>query len=174
MIAPAAYISEICRLYIVALFLFAVAGKLRAFEQFEKTIAEGTNLSPRFGRQIAIGVVAGEALAALLSSINGIWAERGVALALFLSLAFAGFVITMMLQGKLIRCSCFGETDDRIGVLDLLRNGLLIGACLFYLFGARQGNTIPVTSYVLLLAMAIIGLLVSINLKGIAGVLRVE
>jgi hypothetical protein len=87
---------------------------------------------------------------------------------------FTGFVVTILVQGKLIRCSCFGEVDDRLSRLDLLRNGILIVACIFYLFSTRPAYSIPVVADLLLLAMAIIAFLVSVNLKGIAGVLRLE
>jgi hypothetical protein len=168
------YLSEICRFYIVALFLFAAMGKILAFGDFEKTISDGVNIPPRFGRHVASIVIIGESLAALLSSMRGEWGECGVALALFLSLVFTGFVATMLVQGRLIRCSCFGEADDRITALDLVRNGVLMTACAFFLFNAPSDNSISVVTLIPLLAMAIIALLVSVNLKGIASVLRLE
>ncbi|HEX4158763.1 MAG TPA: MauE/DoxX family redox-associated membrane protein [Rhizomicrobium sp.] len=168
------YISETCRLYVAILFLFSAAAKTFSFRDFEKTVTEGVGLPPWGSRYSALVVILAEALAGLLSSLTGAWARPGVSLALFLSLLFTGFVATMLVQGRSIRCNCFGQSDDRLSPLDLVRNGVLTTACSYYLFGVSPARSISTVACFLLLAMATIALLVSVNLKGIAGILRME
>jgi hypothetical protein len=174
MIPVATYISETCRLYIAVLFLFSAAGKFLAFQEFERTITEGVNIPPWAGRHVALAVIAAEAFAALLALADGTWAKLGIYLALILLLAFTGFVTAMLAQGRSIRCNCFGKADDRISALDLLRNGFLMTACVYYLCNGPSARSISMVAYPMLLAMATIAFLVSANLKGIVGILRVE
>jgi hypothetical protein len=174
MTPAAAYLSEICRLYVVVVFLAAATGKVFGFREFEKTVKEGMNLPAHASRYISVAVIAVEVLAALLSFVDGNWAKLGVSLALCLSIAFTGFLATMLVQGKSIRCNCFGQSDDSISWLDLIRNGILISLCLFYLFNSPPAQKISIIAYPLLLALVTIAFLISANFKGITGIMRME
>jgi hypothetical protein len=173
MIAATAYMSEICRLYVAVLFLLSATGKTFAFREFESTIAETVQLPARLSRFLAAGVIAAEAIAALASALGGRWAQFGVAWALLLSIVFTGFVATMLAQGKSVRCNCFGQSDDRLSPLDLVRNGFLLTACAFYLFNGPSAASISIVAYLLLLAPAAFAFLISANLKDIVAILRV-
>src|ERR1700683_2410467 len=158
MIPATGYISETCRLYIAVLFLFSAGGKALSFREFEKTVTESMSFPPWGSRYIAGAVIVAEALGAFLSLMSGTAARLGVSLALFLSLIFAGFVTTMLVQGKSVRCNCFGQTNESLSSLDLLRNGFMIAACVFYLLSISSGIHTTI-AYLLLLAMAVIALL---------------
>jgi len=168
------YISEICRLYVVVLLLASAAGKSFAFDEFEWTILDATHVSQSTARAIAVGIIAAEYLAALMSAIGGAFAQWGMVTALLLSVLFTAFITTMLVQGKAVRCNCFGgATTEMISRLDLVRNGVLAAFCAIYLLLGRDPVTSPSAAVtLLLLAVALIGLIFTANVKGIARILH--
>jgi hypothetical protein len=168
-----AYVSEICRLYVVVLLSASAGGKSFAFFEFERTISEAMSLPARFSRCVAVGIVCAEYLAALTSATGGVSAEFGMATAFLLSVLFTGFVATMLVQAKTVRCNCFGgASGDKISAIDLARNAILMAACAIYLLRAPSAHSLPVVTSLLLLPAALIGVLLTANVKGVSYVLR--
>jgi hypothetical protein len=166
------YVSEICRLYVVVLLIASAGGKSFSFFQFERTISESMNIPARLGRFIALGIVGAEYFAALTSAMGGAWAQFGMVVALLLSVLFTGFVVTMLVQDKSVRCNCFGgASNDKLSAIDVVRNAILMASCTFYLLGAPPHSLSAVTSS-LLLPVALIGVILSANVKGISQILR--
>jgi hypothetical protein len=168
-----AYVAEICRLYVVVLLFASAGGKSFAFFEFERTLSEAMSVPAHLGRCIALGIVGAEYLAAMMSATGGVSAEFGMAMALLLSVLFTGFVATMLVQEKSIRCNCFGgASNDKISAVDLVRNAILMAACAFYLLGPPSAHSLSIATSLLLLPAALIGVLLTANVKGVSYVLR--
>ena len=118
-------IDLFARVLLAAVFLAAVAGKVRTrqgFAEFRDSIAA---LAPWLPAQpVALAVLAGEAVAVVLLAVPG--TGLGYAVAVALLAMFCGAVALAVYGRKPVRCKCFGAGGDVLGPKHLVRNGLLI------------------------------------------------
>lgn len=168
----ASYAAEICRLYVLLLLVAASAGKAVRRESFEGSVAALVRLDPRAARAAAAGVIASEAGIALLLLAGGRPAAAGMAAALLLFTLFSIAIAVALAKGRRISCNCFGGGGGPITGHDLVRNGMLIAAALFYLVQAPKVQGLDIIAWALLGGTALILLLVSANLGEIAALAR--
>ncbi|GAB2847707.1 TlpA family protein disulfide reductase [Lentzea nigeriaca] len=117
------------RVVLAAVFLAAVAGKVRTrqgFAEFRDSIAALAPWLP--ARPLALVVLTGEALAVVLLAIPG--TSLGYALAVALLAAFCGGIVLAIRSAKSVRCKCFGAGGDVLGPKHLVRNAALIAVAL--------------------------------------------
>ncbi|MFI6099339.1 MauE/DoxX family redox-associated membrane protein [Lentzea sp. NPDC051213] len=116
----------IARVLLAAVFLVAVAGKLRTrqgFAEFRDSVAA---IAPPWlpAPLVAKAILLGEAAAVVLLAVPGTGLGYAVAVAL-LSVFCAGIVLAI--RGReAVRCRCFGAGGDVLGPKHLVRNGFLI------------------------------------------------
>lgn len=172
--ATGAYIAEACRLYVVVLFGFAASSKLVALPHFERAISDALRSSTSPARRISLLVITAEAAAAGLTSLSGDARRAGLLFALILALSFTGFIATILFQGRAVRCNCFGPSDELLSHLDLARTAILVTACAIGLCVDEPNSAIPLAGHFFLLAIAIMALLFSLNLRPIQRLLSEE
>lgn len=172
MTGTAAYISEACRLYILAVLAAAVVGKATAWRDFADTIADLFKLPERASRGAASLIAGAEALAAFLLAAGGTWARAGILVALALFAAFTALILAALVQRRAFMCNCFGGRGHPISFHDLARNTALIAAAAFYLAWGPLGHPLAPAAWLLLAGIALIAFLVTINLNEIAQLAR--
>ncbi len=168
----AAYLSEACRLYILVVLLASAAGKARALGNFAQSLEALVHLPARWSRNAAAAVTAVEFLVALTLVAGGVAARGGMAAALVLFLAFTAVLLVALVQKQAVSCSCFGAGDHPISGWDLVRNLLLISACVAWLLIGPSAVTLALGTWLLLFGAAVLAFLFSTNLHGIASLLR--
>jgi AhpC/TSA family/Methylamine utilisation protein MauE len=167
----AAYLSETCRLYILAVLVASAAGKARAIGRFAETLEALVHLPARWSRTAAVAIAALEFLVALAIAAGGAAAHPGMAAALALFLAFTAVLLTALVQRQTVSCNCFGASDHPISAWDLVRNLLLIAACVAWLLMGPPEAALSPGTWLLLLGAALIAFLISTNLHRIASLL---
>lgn len=172
MIETTAYVAEACRLYILVVLVAAVAGKLAAMAEFRDTVAALLPIPERAADAAALAVAGAEALAAILLAAGGGWARSGMAGALLLFILFTAAISIALVQGKRVNCRCFGGGGHALSVYDVIRNGILMAACGFYLRFGVAGIAIEPIGWLLLSGVALILFVVSTNLDEIALLVR--
>lgn len=168
----AAYLSEACRLYIAVVLFAAAAGKARALGSFGETLEALLHLPARWSRSAAAAVVTVELLVALALVAGGTAAQRGMAAALGLFLAFTAVLLVALVQRRSVSCNCFGAGGPLLSAWDLVRNLLLMAACATGLLLRPSATALAPGEWLLLLGAAVMAFLVSTNLHWIARPLR--
>lgn len=166
------YVAELCRLYVLVVFLVSAASKAMTIVAFEETIGELVRLPGWLTRSIAYGVVGveGGAVLLLMSSTDG--RHAGMIVALLLLIVFTLVIAIALFQQKEVSCNCFGSSKKEISIFDLVRNAFVIAACAFFLVYPPLGFTLPFTALVLLLGVALILFVLSTNLDEVAVLAR--
>lgn len=168
----AAYLSEACRLYILVVLFVSAAGKARAIGGFAESLEALVHLPARWSQKAAIAITASEFLVALALAAGGAAAHLGMAAALALFLAFTAVLLVALAQRRTVSCNCFGASDHPISAWDLVRNLLLIAACVAWLLMGPPAAALAPGAWLLLLGAAVIAFLLSTNLHRIAPLLR--
>ncbi len=180
----AIYLAEGCRLYVLVVLLAAACGKFFGFARFRSALAESFPVFRRAegsGASLVAGaIVAGECCAAALMLTGGEYSRVGLGMALVLFLLLTSVVVVSLVEGRHIRCSCFGGSERRISGYDLVRNLLFLLAAAVGLWGGAYGG-IPGTlgglapqSYLPLGAVAILTFLLSAGMSDIAALLSIR
>ncbi len=177
----AIYLAEGCRIYVLVVLLAAAWSKLFAFSSFRSALAEAfpvLALSGSIGATVvAAGIVIGEWSAALLMLLGGKLSRLGLALALGLLLSLTVVVVMSLLQGRAIRCSCFGESDRRISKYDLVRNLIFLIIATAGLLGVSYNAVsgtfggLALQAYLPLGAVAVFFFLLSAGIHDVAGLI---
>ncbi|MFD5829309.1 TlpA family protein disulfide reductase, partial [Lentzea sp. NPDC060358] len=127
------------RVLLAAVFVAAVAGKVRtrrAFAEFRDSVAA---LAPRLPAGFSAGaVLAGEAVTAVLLAVPG--TRLGHAAAVALLAVFCGAIVLAMRGAQPVRCRCFGAGGDVLGIRHLVRNSALIGVAVVGAFVPAPGS----------------------------------
>lgn len=168
MSAGADYAAELCRLAVAVTLAGAVIGKARALRDFEEAIGALFGLARRRLRSAAVAVIAVEGLIAAALAGGGAWARAGMAAAAGLFLLFGAVLLLALVQGKAVRCNCFGGQAHPISALDLIRNAALIAACAFYLLAAA-GPLLEPPAFLGLAAIGVVLFLAAGRLFGSGG-----
>lgn len=164
----AAWLAALCRFYIVVTLVAAVAGKAADLGFFRETLVAMFRLDDRAAGAAALAVVGAEAAIALTLVVVP-WAGMVGALALFAS--FWLVILAALVRRRPLVCNCFGGRARPISGLDLVRNGALVAACVWFLLVPPAAALAPAL-WLLLAGLALILFLVSIGLDEIAWLAR--
>ena len=159
------FVYEFCRLYVATILAIAAFGKALNFFTFQNNLTESFSVSARFTKPLASLLVSLELILAVILFLNTPLVKVAMYVAM---LMFIGFTLVLgyyLIQDKLVRCNCFGQSNDKVTYLDLFRNGLIIVAGIIYLSGPGFGITLP--SIVLLAGAACIATTLTVHLKEI-------
>jgi hypothetical protein len=148
-------LSELCRACVLVTLIAAVVGKIGAFSEFQETLRQLFPRLSRGTRGTALGVIALEAILALLLAVGGTAARAGAAAALLLFAAFSAVILSALIRRRVIRCNCFGGATHVISAYDIARNAVLIAACGFYLRESPSQQGLPAAASLGLLGAAV-------------------
>lgn len=168
MALASSYVAEICRFYVLIALVLASLGKGLAAKEFRTSLTEDFHVPPGLAPYAAVAVIGGESVTALLLAWGDGPAELGALCALLMFVLFTSVIAHAMIQHRNVSCHCFGRQSHPVSKYDLLRNGILIAACGYYLVAPPYGLTLDVASVFLLISMAFIIFLVSTNLQSFA------
>ncbi len=126
------YPAELARVTVFWVLLLAAAGKAMTWNDVKANLTESfriplslsgfaTNALILFELLLAVGLMAEREISVWSALIAGV-----------MFLAFGLMILVFLVQDKIIRCNCFGNKEQRISWLDLVRNSLLIGGCGYY------------------------------------------
>lgn len=161
------YITEFCRLFIFAILLFSSLGKGRTFEKFKGNLSDSFHVPKSWTTAITLTIIGLEGFLAVIIFINNHLTYYAMIGALIMFIGFTVFITISVVQDRLVRCNCFGQNEEYISYLDIIRNFVILLACGLYLY---QYELIPLskTIQLFLFGMAFISYLVVTNLKNIA------
>ncbi|HKP46723.1 MAG TPA: MauE/DoxX family redox-associated membrane protein [Pyrinomonadaceae bacterium] len=139
-------VVKICRVALVALFLFTAGAKLAIVKAFAANVGEllaasGFNYT-RWMWPVTIAVILLEIVTALLLIIPKT-VRAGALLAAALLVGFAGYALyyVYVLHGEPLECGCFGGIiASQLGVKTTLRNLALLIPVGIVFFGYRRGR----------------------------------
>lgn len=161
--------AELCRLYVAGLLLAAALGKARSWTKFEHSLTALLGCGQASARLLSLALIAAEGGVALMLLAGGAAAVPAMAAALALFALFAAAVAAALARGRTFSCNCFGGVDRPISGFDLIRNGLLMAACAFYLIEPPRPDGLDLASRLSLIALAVVLLVLSLNLGGLFG-----
>lgn len=165
------YLVEICRLLTGFTLVAGACGKLFTFKQFQQDLSESLKVSSYLAKAITLLVMLTEGTLAALIIGNGSLRDMAMFGAVVLLSGFTLYILSALLQNKLIRCNCFGQSNESISYWDVARNLVFIVAGGFYLFN-RQTYTMDNSHQLLLAAVALGLLLLATHLNELALVNR--
>lgn len=165
------YLAELCRLYVFAALAVAAVAKARRLRAFAATLGELLYLPPSRSAVAAVLVVAGEGAAAVLLLAGGRWTMAGMIAALLLFSAFAAAIGVALARGRTVHCSCFGGRGEPMSGVDLVRNALLMVACLGWLLGPA-GVPLPTAASAVVAAVALVPLVITVRLHDLVWLVR--
>lgn len=173
------YLSEICRLLIFFVLLFAAWGKTNTFSQFRQNLVESFKIRENLSKYVALIIIGSEWLLAAYIIINSIHVNFAMLTALLIFILFTFVIAVALVQDKIISCNCFGRAEQKISVYDLLRNLILIVACSYYLVFQQDLfqpgiQSIDIIPRLLLSGVAFILFQISTNLNEIAILVRFQ
>lgn len=125
------YVALSCRCLIGMVFLISVLTKVApgSFRAFAESLRAMEILPAPLVRWSAIGVVCAELAVVVLL----VWTPAvrvGALLAALLLVAFAAAITVSLARNTNASCRCFGAGGGRLGVRHVVRNVVLLGACL--------------------------------------------
>ena len=161
------YLVEICRLLLGLTLLAAAIGKIANFKQFSSDLSDSLKLSTRWSQPLTSLLIISELLLSILILLNKYYEYMAMAMAAILLSSFTLYIVVSLLQNKLIRCNCFGQSNDSISYFDVSRNLVLIIAAIFYLLN-QQAMAINTLSQFLLGFVALSILLIITHLQELA------
>lgn len=165
------YLSAFSRLFIFTVLLFSAIGKGRTFDQFKQNLNQSFRVPNKWTTVLTTLIIAVEGLLASVIFLNNqftYWAMLG---ALILFTGFTVLISITVIQDRLVRCNCFGQDDEYISYLDIIRNVVLMLACGIFLF-VDQPVSLAEPIQLLLSGMAFIAYLIITNLKNIDTISR--
>ncbi len=165
------YLMEFCRLFIFTVLLFSSIGKGRTFRTFQKNLTDSFRIPEKWTSAITVIIIAVEGLLAIVILMDSTLTYIAMIGALILFAGFTVFISVSVIQDRLVRCNCFGQDEEYLSYLDIIRNISLLIACSFYLY-SYQSTVVGMTIQLLLFGMAFITYLVITNLKNISTIAR--
>ncbi|MEW5975130.1 MAG: DoxX family protein [Acidobacteriota bacterium] len=131
-----------CRLVLGSIFLYASFGKILDPRSFAETIlAYQIFSSPLIVRYVAVTLPWVEWFCGILL-ILGIFVRSAAALSTAMLTAFLVGMISAWVRGLNITCGCFGPTQETIGAITLLRDGVFLSLSLFILLSHVDSLTL--------------------------------
>jgi len=142
------YVLAFCRIVIGIVFAFSFLRKTRSVSTFEQTITQFSILPKRFSRVVALLLLSGEIVVALLVTIGGAFLESGFLLSILLLLVFSSALVSVLHRNIQTSCNCFGSAQKQVSSVDVWRNvGFVVCALIGYGTLARsnsgQGHLAP-------------------------------
>lgn len=131
-----------CRVLTGVVFLVAVAGKLRDFPGFAKSVRGLAFVPSRLVMPAAWGTIAAESGTVVLVAVPPT-AGWGLALALALDLVFTASIVAVLARGVSVSCHCFGTTPRRFGMRHVVRDVFLAAVSLAGLVGVLADGARP-------------------------------
>lgn len=165
------YAVEFCRLFIFATLLFSSLGKGFTFGKFKDNLTESLRVPKQWTGVVTALIITVEGLLAVAIFMNNDLTYLTMFGALILFVAFTLFISVTVIQDRLVRCNCFGQNEEYISYLDIIRNVVLLLACGYYLY-SYQPVALTKPIQVLLFGLAFIAYLIITNLKNIATIAR--
>lgn len=167
-----AFIAEICRYYLILILVIAAIQKVIYFTDFKQSLSLWFTLPHKAVPTLAFLVVLTEftlALGLISQRMLPIW----LAGCLILFSLFTLMMFIVFIQGRRVKCSCFGSASDRpLMWHDLLRNMIII-ACTVVSFTSL--NTFIAGSYqVLATACAAAFLPITLHLYELINLIQVK
>lgn len=161
------YLTEFCRLFIFAILLFSSLGKARTFEKFKGNLSDSFHVPKSWTSALTLTLIGLEGFLAVIIIINNQLTYFAMIGALIMFVGFTVFIIISVVQDRLVRCNCFGQNEEYISYLDIIRNMVLLLACGLYLYH-YQLILLSKPIQLFIFGMAFIAYLVVTNLKNIA------
>jgi uncharacterized membrane protein YphA (DoxX/SURF4 family) len=121
------YIAEISRLILFWVMLLGCSGKVRSFSVFNQNISENLNIMLSRAKLITVALIVLEAILCVML-LMGIFTTFAILSTLALLVVFSVWQIYNLIQSNHVNCHCFGESNEPLSYLDLLRNLFLIAA----------------------------------------------
>ncbi|MDW3190971.1 MAG: MauE/DoxX family redox-associated membrane protein [Cytophagales bacterium] len=165
------YLTEFSRLFIFMVLLFSAIGKGRTFGQFKENLSQSFKVPAQWTTALTTLIIMLEGLLAMVIFMNNQFTPLAMLCALILFTGFTILISITVIQDRLVRCNCFGQDDEYISYLDIIRNVVLILACGFYVI-AHETILLETPIQLILLGMAFIAFLVITNLKNIHTISR--
>lgn len=161
------YFAEMCRLFICLALVVASVSKVSTFTLFKDDLVTSFNIKAQYSGWVTVSIILTEGLLGIVILFNGPYTAYAMLAALLLFSVFTLVLWISLLQNKLIRCNCFGQSKENISYFDVSRNLLFILAGAYYLtcVGVQPLTT---SNQMLLAAMATISFLISTHLTEIA------
>ncbi len=161
------YLAELGRLVVFCTLFLASVGKALTFADFRQNLIESFNVPAKLAGLSASLIVGVELLLAMVVLFHHGLTWWGMLVSGVLFILFSVLIAAMLLKDNIVRCNCFGNTEQRISVFDLFRNALLVMASIYYLFQAPLNATLPFNHQLLLLGCAFILIQIIIHLPDI-------
>ncbi len=160
------YLTELCRLFIFVVLLLSSVGKARTFGKFRDNLSNSFKVPEAWTKAATILIIGVEGFLAVVILLNNEFTYMAMWGALLLFVGFTLLISVSVIQDRLIRCNCFGQNEEYISSLDIVRNMVLLLACGFFLY-SYQTISMAMPIQLLLFGMAFIAYLVVTNLKNI-------
>lgn len=139
-----AFIAEICRYYLILILVIAAIQKAVYFTDFRKSLSQWFTLPLKTLSALAFLMVLTEftlAIGLISQQMLPVWLTG----CLILFSLFTLLMLIVLIQGRRVKCSCFGPASDRpLMWHDLIRNVIII-ACTVVSFTSL--NTFIAGSY---------------------------
>jgi len=135
------YLTVGCQAALTAVFLFSVASKVRsrrAYEEFVSAVIAMRVLPQPWTRPAALATVAGELATVVLLAVNTVPAAFVIAAGLLT--IFTAAILIAIRRGRRAPCRCFGASTTPLGRLHVVRNLVLLAACLAGLVSVSEGT----------------------------------
>lgn len=165
------YLMEFCRLFIFSILLFSSVGKARTFGKFRDNLTDSFRLPKAWTKVSTVLIITVEGLLAIALFMNNGFTYIAMLSALILFIGFTLLISVSVIKDRLIRCNCFGQNEEYISYLDIIRNILLLLASGFYVYSYHP-ISMAKPIQLLLFGIAIIAYLVVTNLNNIATIAR--
>lgn len=159
-----AYLSEICRFFLVFILLASAWGKTANSGRFAQSLATDFQVPVALSMPLTWAILGLEWCAFGLLASAGPWARVGGGLALLLMIVFSAVMLEVILRRRHAYCHCFGRSTHPISALDLARNSLYIASCSFYLLNPVSTPSSGLQAQLSLVLVAFIGFFLSIRL----------
>lgn len=125
-----AFVAEICRYYLILILVIAAIQKTIYFTDFKQSLSQWFTLPLKAVSTLAFTVVLTEftlAIGLISQQMLPIWLTG----CLILFSLFTLLMLNVLIQGRRVKCSCFGPASDRpLMWHDLLRNVVIIACTL--------------------------------------------
>ncbi|HAA15622.1 MAG TPA: hypothetical protein DCE41_29500 [Cytophagales bacterium] len=165
------YLVEFCRLFIFTVLLFSSLGKGRTFAKFRDDLTESMQVSQGLAAAATATLIVVEGVLAIFLLLNNRLTFYAMVGAVMLFAGFTVWITYSVIQDRLVRCNCFGQNEEYVSYLDIIRNGVLLLASGFYLWGP-QASSISLSVQFVFFGMALTAYMVITNLKNISIVAR--
>lgn len=161
------YLSELARFVVFCTMAMAGLGKAVTFSDVKQNLVESFNVPSRLSTLSAALLIGVELVLALVVVFKTPFTAWGMIVSALVFLLFSLLIASLLLKDNIVRCNCFGNTEQRISGLDLVRNGLLLLACYYYLVQPASESELSLVESILLLGTAYILVQIIIHLTDI-------